>query len=179
MIWLLMSLILGILPQSLYFTLFITEIKQIKDKRKILCVLTFIICTINALILQYNLYLYLLIIPCVYKAMKILYKKKTQIIDIFIIALAFGYLSVLSYLCSLIYKNNMSLYWIAYIINNVLLFAILLFKKYMIKGYRFYISQWNRKPGNKFKSISIRNVSLILLNVFIVILDIIIINNLK
>lgn len=174
-----LSLLLGILPQALYFMLFLTKTKEIKSKRILLTILFYIIITLMVMITRYNLYLYLLIIPLMYGAMKLLYKKKVQIIDVFIIAAGYGYLNIISYLCSLIYRNNMNLYWFAYIINNVLLFSILSLEPFFIKWYRWYYRQWNRHPNNRFRSISVRNVSAILLNVFIIILDIIIINNLR
>ena len=166
-----LSLILGILPQALYFVLFLTSIKEIKTKRILFLLLTFFIIAVTVMIIKFNLYLYLLIIPSLYIVMKLLYKKKTQIIDIFIIAIAYGYLSILSYICSFMIKENMNLYWIAYIINNALLFVVILFKKPTIKLYRKYIQIWNRNPKNRIRSISVRNVSLISLNVFIIILD--------
>ena len=178
MIRILLSLVLGILPQSLYFMLFVTNIKQIKTRRLILLLLLFILCILLNIIIRYNIYLYLAFIPLYYFTLKLLYKKKAQIIDIFIISLSFAIMSIISYVCSLIYKNNYNLYWIAYIINNVLLFSVLIFNKIYVKLYRKYIQYWNRRPENKIRSISIRNISLILLNVFILILDIIIINNL-
>jgi hypothetical protein len=152
--------------------LFVTNIKQIKTRRLILLLMTFIIIMLMVMIVKYNIYLYLLIIPLLYGAMKLLYKKKVQIIDIFLIATAYGYLSIISYICSFIIKDNMDLYWIAYVINNILLFGILFLLKWIFKAYKLYIHLWNRKPGNKVRSISIRNVSLILLNIFILILDV-------
>ena len=172
MLRIILSLLLGIFPQSLYFTLFLTKVKDINKKKHLLISLIFIIIMLSVMIVKYNIYLYLIIIPLIYLAMKLLYKKKVQIIDLFLIAIAYGYLSIISYLCSFMIKDTMNLYWIAYIINNILLFAILLFKKYIIKAYKKYIQLWNRKPENKVRSISVRNVSLISLNIFILVLDV-------
>ena len=116
-----------------------------------------------------------MIIPLIYGAMKLLYKRKAQIIDIFLIASGFGYMIIISYLCSFIYKNNYNLYWIAYAINNILLFSIFAFMNQLKALYRKYIKVWNRNPNNKVRSISVRNVSLLLLNAFIFILDVFII----
>lgn len=171
----LLSLILGILPQALYFMLFLTKTKEIKSKRILLTILFYIIIALMVMITRYNLYLYLLIIPLIYGAMKLLYKRKAQIIDIFLIASGFGYMIIISYLCSFIYKNNYNLYWIAYAINNILLFSIFAFMNRLKALYRKYIKVWNRNPNNKVRSISVRNVSLLLLNAFIFILDVFII----
>lgn len=168
----LLSLILGILPQALYFMLVLTNVKEIKNKRFLLLLFIFISIASMVMIVKFNIYLYLLIIPLIYAIMKFLYKKKTQIIDIFIIAIAYGYLSIISYVCSFMIKENMNFYWTAYTLNNILLFSIFFFKKPITKAYRKYIQIWNRKPENKIRSISVRNVSLILLNIFILILDV-------
>ena len=175
----LLSLLLGILPQTLFFMLFITKLKGIKTKRIKLTILLFVICALLNMIIKYNLYLYLLFIPIYYIILKLLYKKKTQIVDIFIIALSFTIMMLISYFCSLIYRKNMSLYWLGYVINNILLFGNLAIIKLYKKFYKFYCKNWNRKAGNKIKSITLRNISLISINVAIVIADIILINNLK
>jgi hypothetical protein len=174
-----LSLILGILPQALFFEFFVINIKGIKNKRFLLFILLYIMCILLNMIIRYNLYLYLLYTPLYYIIMKILYKKKTQIVDVFIIALSFAIMMTISALCSLIYKNNFNLYWIAYIVNNILLFSTLLFKKQFQKFYKFYCSNWNRKEGNKIRSITLRNISLISLNAYILILSIMLINILK
>lgn len=179
MIRILLSLLLGILPQSLYFMLFVTNIKQIKTRRLILLLLLFILCILLNMIIRYNIYLYLAFIPLYYFALKLLYKKKAQIIDIFIISLSFAIMSIISCVSSFIYLNNYSLYWIAYIVNNVLLFSSLLLKRFYIKFYKFYCGNWNRKDSNKVRSITLRNISLISINVFILILDTMLINILK
>lgn len=176
LIWLLMSLILGIFPQSLYFMLFITNIKEIKSKRALFTFLIFIICAVCTLIVQYNLYLYLLIIVGLYFATKLLYKKKTQIIDIFIISFSFCVMMFISYICSRPCKSNIDLYWICYIINNIILFISLLPRKFYKKIYKAYCNNWNRKEGNKIKSITLRNISLISLNILILIIDVFLIH---
>lgn len=85
-----LSLILGILPQALFFMMFITKTKEIKSKRILLTILFYIIIALMVMITRYSLYLYLLIIPLMYGTMKLLYKRKVQIIDIFIIAAGYG-----------------------------------------------------------------------------------------
>ena len=101
-----LSLILGILPQALYFMLYLTKVKDITNKRIKFLLLIYIIIALTIMIIRYNIYLYLMIIPLIYGAMKLLYKRKAQIIDIFLIASGFGYMIIISYLCSFIYKNN-------------------------------------------------------------------------
>lgn len=179
MIRIILSLILGILPQTLFFEFFVINIKGIKKKRLLLFILLYILCILLNMIIRYNLYLYLLYTPLYYVILKLLYRNKVQIIDVFIIALSFAVMMTISALCSLIYKNNYNLYWIAYIVNNILLFATLLFKKHFQKFYKFYCRNWNRKDGNKIRSITLRNISLISLNAYIVILSIMLINILK
>lgn len=175
MIRLILSLLFGILPQALFFMLYLTKVKDITNKRIKFLLLIYIIIALTIMIIRYNIYLYLMIIPLIYGAMKLLDKRKAQIIDIFLIASGFGYMIIISYLCSFIYKNNYNLYWIAYAINNILLFSIFAFMNQLKALYRKYIKVWNRNPSNKVRSISVRNVSLLLLNAFIFILDVFII----
>lgn len=175
MIRLILSLLFGILPQALYFMLYLSKIKQIKNRRLILLLLIFLIITGASVFMNYNLYLYIAVIPMIYLAMKLLYRRKVQIIDLFIVAMLFAILMIISFVCSFVYKNNANLYGIAYIINNILLFSTLALSKLFEKFYKFYCNNWNRKQGNKIKSITLRNISLISMNILIFVIDVLLI----
>ena len=82
------GIILGLLPEVLYFTLFITYTKNIKEKRIKLFLLIGVAYFGCMLIQQYKTIYYILFIALVYIILKILYKSKTQIIDIFVFSLS-------------------------------------------------------------------------------------------
>ena len=110
--------------------------------------------------------------------MKFLYKDKIQIIDVFIISLAYLWLMLLSLILINFAKRDFSNYAIMYIIQRILLFIPFIFKNKFYIIYKKYCSLWNRNDKEKrpIKSITLRNISLILLNVFIFLMSITFIN---
>ena len=165
----LISILFGLIPEVLYFTLFITYTKNIKEKRLILFILISIVYFFCMLIQQYKLIYYLLFVVLVYFSLKILYKKKIQIIAIFIISLAETIILFLSYFCFLCIKKDLSNYYLFYAIDRILLFSIFIFRNKFNVIYKKYCKLWNRNDKEKrpIKSITLRNISLILMNLVI------------
>lgn len=155
------------IPDSLYFTLLITNIKQIKDKKIILFILILIGYTIFVMLLQYNFLLYVLFIVHIYLCLKLLYNIK--IYDIFLIIFAYLYLIVSNIFGSMFNGIN---YYLGYVINKIVMFSILMFTKKITNVYKFYLNNWNRSNNNKVKSITIRNIGLLTTNIMLIILDI-------
>lgn len=168
------SVIFGLIPESLFFTLFLIYTKNIKEKKVKLFIGIIIAYTLYIMISRFKTLYYILFIFTVYIILKILYKSKTGIIDVFIISLSFIYVCLISFLCSRFINNNYILYYILLIINKILLFLPFTFKNQFNLLYKRYCDLWNRnKDVNRpIKSITLRNISLIILNVFIFILNI-------
>lgn len=166
------NFLIGLLPEAIYFTLFLILTKKYKNKRIILFILMLFSYTLLKLIFPINIYFQISFTICVPIILKILYKDKFHISDIFI----FVYASIILILCTLIvlpihyYFNN---YWLTYVLNRILMFLFLfIFRNKLNKAYKWIISQWNRnysKP-NKIKAITIRQVCVISLNIMIFIL---------
>lgn len=177
----LLSILLGLLPETLYFTLFLIYAKNLKEKKVRLFLLIGIAYFCCILIKEYNILFYTLHIFSFYLVLKILYKKKVQIIDIFLITLAYLWLSFLSFILMNFTKNDLSNYALIYIIQRTLLFLPFIFKNKFNNWYKQYYSLWNRDKSNPkvLKSITLRNISLILLNSVIFFLNIIIMNIIK
>jgi len=173
----LIGVLLGLLPEVLYFTLFLIYTKNIKEKRIKLFLLTSIAYALCIMLNQYRIIYYLSFIIIVYFILKILYKNKTQMIDIFVFSLSTAYLSLTSLLCFKFVKEDFSNYYVCLFINRVLLFIIFIFKNKFNVFYKRYCKLWNRddKENRLIKSITLRNISLIILNLFICCLNLIII----
>lgn len=165
-----LSLIFCTIPDTIYYAMFISVTKN-KNFNKKLYFLIFIGYIIFNMICVYNLYLYLLFYLYIYFALKIIYK--SQINDFFLIVFIDFYYLILSSLCYFLVPN----YLIAYLINKILLFFPLIFKDKLKKLYIIYTKLWNKNKEAKqpIKSITLRNISLVLLNVIIVISDILLI----
>lgn len=174
----LFSVLLGLLPEVLYFTLFIIYTKNIKEKRLKLFLLICVIYFICLFIQKWQTLYYVILIALIYIILKIMYKKKVQIIDIFIISLMCLWITFLSFVMIFFIKEDYSNYWQLYIINRVLLFLPFLIKDKFNILYKKYYKLWNRndKEERPLKSITLRNISLILLNSFIFFMNMTLIN---
>lgn len=174
----LISILFGLMPEVLYFTLFITYTKNIKEKRIKLFLLIVVAYFICITILQYQVLCDITLIITMYLILKLLYKNKTQIIDIFIITISYFWLLLLSFLLMNFANKDLSNYMFLYFIQRILMFSIFIFKNKFNNIYKKYCKLWNRNDNEKriIKSITLRNLSLILLNVFIFASDIILKN---
>ena len=162
-----MSLFLGMLPEVLFLSLYIKFTKNIKGKEIKLIGLLSIGYILLIMLCRYQLIFYIVYIIYSYLITKKLYK--SHISDIFIISIAYAYMTLISFICF----KNISNYWISFIINRIVLFIPLLFKKYLNKFYKLYISLWNINKNAKIKSITLRNISLFVVNIMIVIMNLI------
>lgn len=175
---------LGLLPEVLYYTLFMIYTKNLKEKRIKLFFLISIAYILCIMISQYKSLYYVIFIFLVYIILKGLYKSKVQIIDVFVFSVSCIYLTLLSSIFIIFLQKDLSNYWLLYILNRILIFAPFLFRNKFNFVYKKYCKLWNRNDEEKrpIKSITLRNISLIIINVAIFITNVIaiaIINILK
>lgn len=165
----LLSILLGMIPETLFFTLFLTYTKNLKNKRIKLFLGISMIYVVCIMISRFKTIYYIFFIFLMFFLLKILYKEKTQIIDIFIINTGLAYISFISAICFLFVKDSCLMYYIMLFFNRIILFIPLLFKRKVRLLYIKYCSLWNRNDTVKrpIKSITLRNLSLIGLNTFI------------
>lgn len=161
------------IPEVLYFTFFLIYAKDIKQKKTKLffgILLAYIVCL---MIIDYKLIYYICFVCLIYLILKILYKEKAQITDIFLFSLSTLYLTILSFL--ILFVRNQTQYIFYLILNRFLLILPFVFKDKFYKYYKKYYSLWNRNKKQKrpIKSITLRNVSLILIDIIILLVNII------
>ena len=160
-----MSMLLGVIPDILYYYLYIKKIKNIKKKKIIFTILLFISYMITNILVTYNFYIYILFDILLFFIIKWLYK--SQINDFFLVITLDLYL----FICSIISYFLIPNYFVAFILYRILLFAPLIFKNKIKNIYEQYCNLWNRHDNKgKIKSITIRNIVLIMLNLSIIIL---------
>lgn len=167
MIDFIISLFLGMLPEVLYFTLSILFVKDIKKNRLKLFSLLAIGYILLIMICRYQLLFYLGYIVYVYMVLKKLYKSK--VIDLFVVSVISAYLTLMSFISFKLVDN----YVFACILNRALLFIPTCLLNYRLNDfYNIYCRLWDRRKGNKVKSITVRNISLVFINTLIVIFNI-------
>lgn len=170
MINFIISLLLGIIPDVMYYYVYLRKIKNICDKKNIFFLLLIVNYVICIILIQYHFYLYIIQDIIMYLIMKKMYN--SQINDIFLVFFLELYMILLSIMCFFLIEN----YTIAFIVYRMLMFAPLLFINKIKLFYKNYTMLWNRHNiPNKIKSITLRNISLVVLNVLIILMYIILI----
>ena len=167
------SLFLGLLPEVLYFSIYLKYIKNLKiDKNftKMLFMLS-LGYILLIMICRYQILFYVAYIVWSYITLKIIYK--SEITDIFMYSVGFAYLMLVAYI---FYKLLYSQYVIYYIVDRIFLFVpLFLLKNKLNKFYLYYKSLWNRSnESKKIKSLTLRNISLVFINAMIFILNILV-----
>ena len=165
MLNIILSLVLGAGLDSLYYYLYISKIKDIKENKLLLYFGIFIIYIITNMINQYNLKLYLLFDILIYLLLKFKYNAKIN--DFFVIMALDLFLLLSGMLCFYSIKE----YAISLIVYKIILFLPLFFINKIKKIYLNVKKMWNRNREKKMpiKSLTIRNISLVILYTFIII----------
>lgn len=164
MFYILISLLLGMIPDVLYFMSFIIYAKNIKEHKLKLFIMLAIGYILLIMICRYQYIFYIAFVLYIYLIIKWLYK--SQINDLFIIILAFMYLTIIGYIFYVLIHD----YTIYYIVDRILLFLpLIVFKNKIRNVYLSYSKMWNRNDKNKIKSLTIRNSALFLMNTTILI----------
>ena len=155
------SVFFGLLPEAVYFTLFLCFAKELEHRRLFLFGLIFASSLILSAFLAFSVWYYILSTAAMWGILRLLYK--SQFVDLFLIGAADVYLALLGFAFI-----NMPNYWIALAANRVLLFVgLFLSRGRLNRAYLTYLSVWNVNPDAKIKSLTVRNISMVCLNIMI------------
>lgn len=166
-----LELLLGQIFEAIYFALFMIFAKRIKEKRLLFIILMIFEYLLWIYIFKYNFIFHIGFIFTTYIILKILYKEKSQITDIFIMLVAYLIMTMFSLILYSIIKYN---YYIALIINRTLMIMFfILFRKKLYKIQNLYKKLWNRndKRKSKIKSTTFRAINLIIFNTIFYVLN--------
>ena len=172
-----MNIILGLIPEAIFFSLFIIFTKNYKNKTKniVFTLLMIIGYIILKQILPRNVYCQIIYLAYVPLLMFLLYRNKFHISDVFVMSWANIIYIGLTSICILLINIFSNIYWILYVINRISMILFLIFtRKKLNKIYKYIIPQWNRnreKP-NRIKALTIRNICVITLNISVFIIHI-------
>lgn len=154
------------IPEPVYFSLFLIIGKNIKEKRLLLIAIMIMQYLLLMHIFPFNVWFQLIYTFMSFVNLKVLYKEKTQVTDIFLFAAASLILVVISIFCYAIIYITIRNYVCALIINRILIFSVLYFGRNKIREtYKRFCSLWNRHNNpNKIRSLTLRNISIIIFN---------------
>lgn len=158
--------------EAIYFAIFLIIGKNIKNKKLLFIGIMVFEYLMLKHFISFSVYFQLAYTFMVYVTLKVLYKEKAQITDIFLFmssSLLLIGISFISYMPFFIITNgNVGLkeYIIALTMNRLLLcFSITLGRKLIKDGYKKFCTLWNRHAiPNQIKSLTLRNISIITFN---------------
>lgn len=174
-----LEIILGQIPEAIYFALFMIFAKELKTKRTLFVL--FMVFEYLALkyFIKFDVLFQLLYTIMTFSNLKVLYKDKAIITDIFVFmgaSLLLILLSFISYVpINLLIKDMYVAFYVALTINRIIMFgSLVLLKNRLPKLYKNYRFFWNRHRDKsvKIRSLTLRNISIILFNVMFYIINI-------
>lgn len=152
--------------EPIYFSLFLIYGKDLKHKRLLLTFIMIVEYIMLTEIIEFNVWLQFIYTFMTFVNLKVLYKEKAQVTDIFLFAVASIVLIIISAVVFLVGRQLFESFYIAIFINRFLLFSfVLLFKDRIHNYYKKFCSLWNRHNSPKvIKSLTLRNISVIAFN---------------
>lgn len=152
--------------EAIYFSIFLIIGKNLKHKRLILTAIMIFEYLMLTIIIEYNVLFQLIYTFMSFINLKVLYKEKAQITDIFLFAGASVVLIFISIFSYLIIYFTFHDYFIALYLNRILIIIFLLVCKDGIRNMYFkFCSLWNRHHfKGEIKSLTLRNSSIIIFN---------------
>lgn len=170
-----LELVIGQIPEAIYFSLFMIYAKKIKEKRIIYVILMTFEYILLAQCIKYNVWLQILYTFISFLILKILYKQKAQVTDIFTFTIASIFLiissTVMYYIVYFTFHNM-----VGYVIlNRIVIFMLLfIFKNKLNKIQLLYKKMWNRNDNikKKMKSTTFRALNIVIFNIIFYVINI-------
>lgn len=152
--------------EAVYFSLFLIIGKNIKNKRLLLIGIMIFEYLALKHFLYYNVWFQLAYTFMSFVNLKVLYREKAQVTDIFLFMVASIILILLSAFTYITAMHTYKSYHISLIFNRVLIFGIIfIFRNFIKANYKSFCSLWNRHNNpNKIRSLTLRNISIIIFN---------------
>ena len=165
------EIFLGQVPEAVYFALFLIFTKSLKEKRILFTILMIIDYLLLKSFIHFDVWFQVSYTIMTYVILKVLYKGKAQITDIFTFGIASFALVVLSIASYFIFLGNDI---IAIVINRLLTIGIpILLRNKLSKINNLYKKFWNRhnNDGKVMKSTTFRAINTIVFNLMFVIIN--------
>ena len=168
------QLLLGQIPEAIYFALFMIFTKQLREKRILFASIIIIEYVLLFNVFKESYISHIIFFISMYCLLKIFYKEKCQITDIFALGIASTILMITSAILYLIVWKTVNVFMVYVILHRIVLFLILiLFKDKLPKIQSLYKKLWNRNDNvpKKIKSTTFRSLNLVAFNLMFYIIN--------
>ena len=169
-----LELLLGQIPEAIYFALFMIFTKELKSKRVLYIVLMIAEYILLKHFIKFSIWFQIAYTIFQFIILKILYKEKAQVTDIFTFTIASLVLMLSCTLPSFIILNNNDNYIIYAVLTRIIMFGFLfLFKDKLYKIQEVYKKIWNRNDATKkkIKSTTFRCLNLVVFNIMFYVIN--------
>lgn len=166
------ELFLGQIPEAVYFALFLIFTKKLRNKRLLFIVLMIIEYVLSMNIEMFSTWSHVIYTALVFITLKVLYKEKAQITDVFTFGISSLFLIIFSAISFAMFMPNTIL---VIIISRALLFIFLfLFNKKLSKIQNLYKKLWNRndRVKTRIKSTTFRSLNVVIFNLMFYVINI-------
>lgn len=161
----LLQLFLGQIPEAIFLALFIIYSKNLKEKRVLFTFIMIVEYLLVKYTFQYDWMFHILYIIMSFITLKILYKEKSQIIDVFIFALGYIIIILTSIFCFILLNGKNVI--LGSILNRIMIFVPLFVLNYKLTNIqKLYKKYWDRndKIKKKMKSVTFRSLNIVIFN---------------
>lgn len=162
-----LEVLLGQIPEAIYFAIFMILVKNLKKKRILFILLMIIEYLLLKQFLHYTVWFQILYTFITFLILKVLYKEYAQITDIFTFTIA----SICLMISCIVLTLPNILFGVSQAIcvalNRIFIFVMLyVFRKRMPMIQKLYKKLWNRndKVAKKMKSTTFRSLNVVIFN---------------
>ena len=171
----LLELLLGQIPEAIYFAWFMINTKQLKEKRLLYTILMIVEYLMIATVIKFSIWMQVLYTVISYVILKFLYKERAQITDVFTFTIASAVLILISAISFGIISMTIRNKIIACVIKNILMLLFIFATRNKLTNIqKLYKKLWNRndKVKKKMKTTTFRSLNVIIFNIIFWIINI-------
>lgn len=169
-----LQLLLGQIPEAIFVALFMIYAKGLKDKRTLFTLIVVVEYLLTKYSFQFDWMFHITYMISVFLTLKLLYKEKSQITDIFIFCMAYIFVIICSIISIAIISLTFKSTLIASILCKIIMFTFVFVYKYkLIAIQNIYKKLWNRddKIPKKIKTTTFRAINIVVFNGLFAILN--------
>lgn len=165
------ELLLGQIPEAIHFALFMIFTKQLKEKRVLFVLLMIIEYLLLKSFIKFSMWFQMAYTAFTYVILKVLYKDKAQITDVFTFTIASIVLIFVSLISFGACKGDMIA---GSVVNRIILIIFFIFSYEKLPNIqKIYKKFWNRndKEKKKMKSATFRSMNVVIFNAIFYIIN--------
>ena len=169
-----LEILLGHIPEAIYFALFIIFAKKLKTRRIIFVIIAVVEYLLVFNVIRYSIWSHIAFFILMYLLLKVLYKDKAQITDIFSLSIASVILvleCIISYIVVKLFTTN---FYVYAVVAKLILFTFLMIIRPKLNNIqKVYKKFWNRndKVVKKMKTTTFRAINTIAFNIMFYLLN--------